>query len=108
MEGFVLIGLRKKMNKFTGLKDRNGKEIYDGDMVSLDGNITADNSMGELPNGWCWEEDDIYKVYFDTRIDTWSLKLSVEPDCDYNRKYMDHAINLLHDGNCVVVEKKEG
>jgi hypothetical protein len=81
----------------TGLLDKNGIEIKSGDMVSLDGNMTADNSMGILPNGWTFTEDDIYEVYFDEQIKEWSMKLGVEPDTAYNRKYMNHALSLLHD-----------
>jgi uncharacterized membrane-anchored protein len=91
----------------TGLLDKNGKEIIDGDWVSLNGNITADNSLGDLPNGWTFEEKDVYQVYFDERIKNWSLKLGVEPDTAYNIKYMNHAVGLLHDGDTVVVKKPE-
>ena len=64
----------------TGLFDKNGIEIKVGDMVSLDGNMTADDSLGTLPNGWTFEEEDVYEVYFDESIKNWSLKLGVEPD----------------------------
>lgn len=89
----------------TGIKDRNGREIHNGDMVSLAGNMTADDSMGYLPNGWVFDEYDVYEVYFDPRIDKWSLKLGCEPDTDYNRKYMSHAVRLLHDGAVEVVDE---
>lgn len=88
----------------TGLLDRNGTMIMAGDMVSLDGNITADDSMGFLPNGWTFDEEDVYEVYKDPRIDNWSLKLGVDPDTAYNQKYMNHAVALLHSGDVTVVK----
>lgn len=87
----------------TGLFDRNGVEITEGDMVSLDGNMTADDSMGALPNGWTFDKTDVYKVYFDERINNWSLHLGVAPDNAYNRKYMNHAVSLLHSGSVTIV-----
>ena len=87
----------------TGIIDRNGVEISDGDMVSLDGNMTADNSFGYLPNGWTFDETDVYAVYFDERIGTWSLRVGVEPDSPYNIKYLNHAVGLLHDGAVTIV-----
>lgn len=90
----------------TGLFDREGTEIENGDHVGLDG-ITADNSMGELPNGWNFsQEEDIFEVYFDERIKNWSLKLGCEPDTPYNIKYMNHAVGMLHCGDCIVVAKQ--
>ena len=88
----------------TGLKDRNGEIIKDGDWVSLDGNMTADNSMGVLPNGWTFDEEDIYQVYFDETIKNWSLKLGVTPDTAYNVKYMNHAVGLLHDESTTIIK----
>jgi len=87
----------------TGLKDINGVAIKDGDWVSLDGNMTADDSMGSLPNGWNFEEDDVYQVYFDETINNWSLRLNVKPDTPYNVKYMNHAVGLLHSGDTKIV-----
>lgn len=92
----------------TGIMDRAGIEIVEGDMVSLDGNMTSDDSLGFLPNGWCFDEDDVYEVYFDDRIGTWSLKLDCEPDSAYNCKYMSHAVALLHDGAITVVAAERG
>ena len=96
--------LGANVNMKTGLKDKLGKEIMAGDWVSLDGNMTADNSLGVLPNGWTFEGDDSYEVYMDERIGQWSLKLGVEPDSAYNVKYMNHAVGLLHGGNVEIVK----
>lgn len=90
--------------KEIGIKDRNGIMIKDGEFVSLDGNITSDNSFGFLPNGWSFDDTDVYQVYFDERINNWSLKLGVEPDTEYNAKYMNHAVSLLHGGNVTIVK----
>jgi len=95
------------------IKDREGQiitnrecvAIREGDFVSLDGNITADNSMGSLPNGWTFDEDDIFEVWFDPTIDTWSIKTDVRPDSEYNVKYLNHATALLHSGQVTVVDK---
>lgn len=87
----------------TGLLDSEGAAIHDGDWVSLDGNMTADDSFGELPNGWFFDEKDVYQVYLDPRINRWSLKLDVEPDTPYNCKYMSHAVSLLHSEDVKVV-----
>lgn len=88
----------------TGLLDSQGKEIHDGDWVSLDGNMTADDSLGLLPNGWTFDADDVYQVYMDERIGKWSLKLGVEPDSQYNIKYMNHAVSLLHDEAVMIIK----
>lgn len=94
-------------NKETPFTDREGKPIKEGHWVSLDGNMTADNSMGFLPNGWHFDEDDVYKVIFDKSIENWSLDLGVKPDSSYNIKYMNHAVGLLHDGDVTIVDKPE-
>lgn len=89
----------------TGLLDKHGTEIKVGDFVSLDGNMTADDSLGDLPNGWTFDESDVYEVYYDERISKYSLKLDVEPDSRYNIKYMNHAVTLLHEGDTEIVPR---
>lgn len=95
------------MKRATGLKDIDGVEIHEGDRVSLDGNMTADDSLGLLPNGWTFDETDVYPVYFDERIGTWSLILGVDPDSAYNIKYMNHAVSLLHSQSVRLVTDAE-
>lgn len=95
----------KQEFKETGIKDRNGIMIKEGDFVSLDGNITTDYSTGDLPNGWTFDEKDVYEVYWDERIKNWSLKIGVEPDTIYNRKFMSHAINVLLNGNTIIIRQ---
>lgn len=88
----------------TGLLDKTGHMIREGDFVSLDGNMTADDSLGALPNGWTFNESDVYEVYWDQRISQWSLKLGVEPDSAYNVKYINHAVLLLHSGDVIITD----
>jgi len=89
----------------TGLQDKHGNQIKAGDFVSLAGNMTADDSMGALPNGWMFDETDVYEVHWDERISNWSLKLGVEPDSPYNIKYLNHAVSLLHSGDVEIVKR---
>ena len=91
-------------NGNTGLLDKHGRDIFDGCMVSLSGNLTADNSLGMLSNGWSFWDDDVYQVRFDLTIDNWSLDLGVEPDSPYNIKYMNHAVSLLHEGDVEITD----
>ena len=97
--------MRRTDTKETGLLDRENKMIHDGDWVSLDGNMTADDSMGILPNGWIFDEEDVYQVYFDEKIQNWSLKLGVYPNTAYNVKYMNHAVGLLHNNSVTIVDE---
>lgn len=90
----------------TGLLDCDGSMIRDGDMVSLGGNVTADDSTGVLPNGWTFDESDVYQVRFDHTISQWSLDLGCEPDSAYNAKYMNHATSLLHGESAKLVNNE--
>ena len=91
----------------TGLFDRNGHEICVGDYVSIGGNITADDSMGPLPNGWTFWDDEFFQVVYDDFLKTWSLSFDLEPDSPLNAKYIHHALALLHNG-CAELVNEEG
>jgi hypothetical protein len=93
------------MSDATGLFDKTDTEICAGDWVSLSGNMTADDSSGHLPNGWIFDDEDVYEVFFDETIHEWSLKLGCEPDSPENIKYMNHAVGLLHDQDILIVPK---
>ncbi|MDR3551208.1 MAG: hypothetical protein P4L31_07385 [Candidatus Babeliales bacterium] len=87
-----------------GLVDRNNEPVKNGDKVSLDGLMTADNSMGDLPNGFIFGEEDIFEVYYDEKIKNWSLKMGIEPNTPYNVKLLNHALGLFHDGQTLIIK----
>jgi uncharacterized phage protein (TIGR01671 family) len=89
--------------QFTGLKDCKGKDVFEGDIVSLNGNMTADDSLGMLPNGWIFDEKDKYQVVWGDKFAAWELKMAVEANDAYNAKYMNHARSLLLHGDCEVI-----
>lgn len=91
------------MSKLTGLFDCNGTEIKEGDYVGLEG-MTTDDTLGVLPNGWFFNKiEDIFKVYWDSRINNWALDIPTDFNDPYQVKYLNHAMCLLHEGDCEIV-----
>ena len=87
----------------TGFFDKHGTEIQSGDYVCLGHTMTTDDSISFLPNGWYFDAEDVYEVYYDQRVSNWSLKLGVEPDSDDDREYISHAVSIMHQGASEIV-----
>ena len=109
---FIVLKDEKITLQCTGLKDKSGKDIYESDIIYFDNEMTADDSLWILPNGWTFTEENKFEIIWDDKMVGWRIKDDVDRSDivkefgdeteRYVQKYLNHAMMLMIDGKAMV------